>query len=163
MAILLTDRDAIDGKSYSRRSVTLPRKGINSPLSPWNGMAHSEKVSLSISLIEKESLSPLSPWRVSLFSTLSLSCLEAHILQLHDGYIVAGPECGVNPSPGRGCWGNGWSLPSWENGNWWPLFQKALVLQATGFPQGISTNFKFRIFFFFHVFQMFQGSFQEKY
>ena len=46
MAILLTDRDAIDGKSYSRRSVTLPRKGINLPLSPWNGMAHSEKVSL---------------------------------------------------------------------------------------------------------------------
>ena len=98
-------------------------------------------------LMEKESLSPLSPWRVSLFSTLSLSCLEAHILQLHDGYIVAGPECGVNPSPGRGCWGNGWSLPSWENGNWWPL-PKSLGIASNWFSTRDLNQFQISNIFF---------------
>ena len=79
---------------------------------------------------------------------------------------MAGPECGVNPSPGPGRWGNGTAsvrrrpdhmiVAELGLGNWWPLFQKAWVLQVTGFPQGISTNFKFRIFFSSMCFKCFK-------
>lgn len=114
-------------------------------------------------------------WKRSHFHHFHLECHFQHSkfelfgssgLQLHDGYIVAGPECGVNPSPGPGRWGNGTAsarhrpdhmiVAELGLGNWWPLFQKAWVLQVTGFPQGISTNFKFRMFFSSMCFKCFK-------
>ena len=74
---------------------------------------------------------------------------------LHDGCIVAGPECGVNPSPGLGRWGNGtaWSLRSWGNGNRMKLMatlkQSIGVLQVTGFQLRALNQFQISNHFFF--------------